>query len=69
MAADMNSPVDPGARQALRKKPPERTPEDLNIIYSYLHGMEILSNLREHQLRLMSTRARYERYSGNQMLF
>ncbi|KAL1778791.1 rap guanine nucleotide exchange factor 6 isoform X2 [Sigmodon hispidus] len=65
----MNSPVDPGARQALRKKPPERTPEDLDTIYSYLHGMEILSNLREHQLRLMSARARYERYSGNQMLF
>ncbi|XP_012967034.2 rap guanine nucleotide exchange factor 6 isoform X2 [Mesocricetus auratus] len=65
----MNSPVDPGARQALRKKPPERTPEDLNTIYSYLHGMEILSNLREHQLRLMSARARYERYNGNQMLF
>ncbi|XP_069447698.1 rap guanine nucleotide exchange factor 6 isoform X1 [Ovis canadensis] len=65
----MNSPVDPGARQALKKKPPERTPEDLNTIYSYLHGMEILSNLREHQLRLMSTRARYERYSGNQVLF
>ncbi|XP_068390892.1 large ribosomal subunit protein eL28-like [Eschrichtius robustus] len=62
----MNSPVDPGARQALKKKPPERTPEDLNTIYSYLHGMEILSNLREHQLRLMSARARYERYSGNQ---
>uniref|UniRef100_A0A8C2YT93 Rap guanine nucleotide exchange factor 6 n=1 Tax=Chinchilla lanigera TaxID=34839 RepID=A0A8C2YT93_CHILA len=65
----MNSPVDPGARQALRKKPLERTPEDLNTIYSYLHGMEILSNLREHQLRLMSARARYERYSGNQILF
>ncbi|KAF4014833.1 hypothetical protein G4228_006131 [Cervus hanglu yarkandensis] len=65
----MNSPVDPGARQALKKKPPERTPEDLNAIYSYLHGMEILSNLREHQLRLMSARARYERYSGNQVLF
>nr|KAF6481757.1 Rap guanine nucleotide exchange factor 6 [Molossus molossus] len=46
----MNSPVDPGARLALKKKPPERTPEDLNTIYSYLHGMEILSNLREHQL-------------------
>lgn len=61
--------MDPSARQALRKKPPERTPEDLNTIYSYLHGMEILSNLREHQLRLMSTRARYERYSGNHMLF
>lgn len=26
-AVAMNSPVDPGARQALRKKPPERTPE------------------------------------------
>lgn len=65
----MNSPVDPGAREALRKKPPDRTPEDLNTIYSYLHGMEILSNLREHQLRLMSARARYERYSGNQLLF
>ncbi|XP_075848709.1 rap guanine nucleotide exchange factor 6 isoform X10 [Microtus pennsylvanicus] len=65
----MNSPVDPGARQALRKKPPDRTPEDLNTIYSYLHGMEILSNLREHQLRLMSARARYERYNGNQLLF
>ncbi|XP_057591823.1 rap guanine nucleotide exchange factor 6 isoform X7 [Hippopotamus amphibius kiboko] len=65
----MNSPVDPGARQALKKKPPERTPEDLNTIYSYLHGMEILSNLREHQLRLMSARARYERYSSNQVLF
>ncbi|XP_037658170.1 rap guanine nucleotide exchange factor 6 isoform X2 [Choloepus didactylus] len=65
----MNSPVDPSARQALKKKPPERTPEDLNTIYSYLHGMEILSNLREHQLRLMSARARYERYSGNQILF
>ncbi|XP_051024107.1 rap guanine nucleotide exchange factor 6 isoform X5 [Acomys russatus] len=65
----MNSPVDPGARQALRKKPPERTPEDLNTIYSYLHGMEILSNLREHQLRLLSTRARYERYNGNHVLF
>ncbi|XP_053422278.1 rap guanine nucleotide exchange factor 6 isoform X9 [Nycticebus coucang] len=65
----MNSPVDPGAMQALKKKPPERTSEDLNTIYSYLHGMEILSNLREHQLRLMSARARYERYSGNQILF
>ncbi|KAM7143305.1 rap guanine nucleotide exchange factor 6 isoform 10-T12 [Molossus nigricans] len=47
----------------------KRTYGDLNTIYSYLHGMEILSNLREHQLRLMSARARYERYSGNQILF
>lgn len=27
------------------------TPQDLEIVYSYLHGMEALSNLREHQLR------------------
>lgn len=26
-------------------------PQDLEIVYSYLHGMEALSNLREHQLR------------------
>lgn len=25
--------------------------QDLEIVYSYLHGMEALSNLREHQLR------------------
>uniref|UniRef100_A0A4W6FG50 Rap guanine nucleotide exchange factor 2 n=1 Tax=Lates calcarifer TaxID=8187 RepID=A0A4W6FG50_LATCA len=25
-------------------------PQDLEIVYSYLHGMEALSNLREHQL-------------------
>uniref|UniRef100_A0A673A1X6 Rap guanine nucleotide exchange factor 2 n=1 Tax=Sphaeramia orbicularis TaxID=375764 RepID=A0A673A1X6_9TELE len=28
-------------------------PQDLEIVYSYLHGMEALSNLREHQLRIM----------------
>ncbi|EPY81674.1 hypothetical protein CB1_000719025 [Camelus ferus] len=27
----MNSPVDPGARQALKKKPPERTPEHRHL--------------------------------------
>uniref|UniRef100_A0A674K6N6 Rap guanine nucleotide exchange factor 6 n=1 Tax=Terrapene triunguis TaxID=2587831 RepID=A0A674K6N6_9SAUR len=43
--------------------------QDLNTIYSYLHGMDILSHLREHQLRIMSSSARYERYKGNQVLF
>ncbi|XP_074987395.1 rap guanine nucleotide exchange factor 6 isoform X6 [Caretta caretta] len=65
----MTSPVDPKIKQALRKKPSERTQEDLNTIYSYLHGMDILSHLREHQLRIMSSSARYERYKGNQVLF
>ncbi|XP_073211714.1 rap guanine nucleotide exchange factor 6 isoform X11 [Lepidochelys kempii] len=65
----MTSPVDPKIKQALRKKPSERNQEDLNTIYSYLHGMDILSHLREHQLRIMSSSARYERYKGNQVLF
>ncbi|XP_074865415.1 rap guanine nucleotide exchange factor 6 isoform X2 [Carettochelys insculpta] len=65
----MTSRVDPKIKQALRKKPAERTQEDLNTIYSYLHGMDILSHLREHQLRIMSSTARYERYKGNQVLF
>ncbi|XP_033709023.1 rap guanine nucleotide exchange factor 6 isoform X6 [Tursiops truncatus] len=50
----MNSPVDPGARQALKKKPPERTPEFRNYCqmlvypafwicaYERLHGFASL---------------------------
>nr|XP_056710261.1 rap guanine nucleotide exchange factor 6 isoform X4 [Euleptes europaea] len=65
----MTSRVDPRIKQALRKKPSERTQEELNTIYYYLHGMDILSNLREHQLRIMTSSARYKRYEGNQVLF
>nr|XP_013801385.1 PREDICTED: rap guanine nucleotide exchange factor 6 isoform X2 [Apteryx mantelli mantelli] len=65
----MTSPVEPKIKQALRKKPSERTQEDLNTIYSFLHGLDILSHFREHQLRIMSSSARYERYKGNQVLF
>ncbi|KAF5923455.1 hypothetical protein HPG69_006626 [Diceros bicornis minor] len=46
----MASYVDNSFRQAVMKNPAERTPQDLEIVYSYLHGMEALSNLREHQL-------------------
>nr|XP_033782847.1 rap guanine nucleotide exchange factor 6 isoform X2 [Geotrypetes seraphini] len=65
----MTSVVDPKLKEALKKRPSERTPEDLHTIYCCLHGMDILSHLREHQLRLMSATARYERYIGNQVLF
>ncbi|XP_060127662.1 rap guanine nucleotide exchange factor 6 isoform X5 [Zootoca vivipara] len=65
----MTSLVDPRIKQALRKKPSERTQEELNTIYYYLHGMDILSHLREHQLRIMTSSARYKRYDGNQVLF
>ncbi|KAM4749509.1 rap guanine nucleotide exchange factor 6-like [Rhinophrynus dorsalis] len=61
--------MEPTFKEALKKKPKKRTQEDLNIIYSNMHRMDILSHLREHQLRLMSATARYERYSGNQVLF
>uniref|UniRef100_A0A2K6GW22 Rap guanine nucleotide exchange factor 6 n=1 Tax=Propithecus coquereli TaxID=379532 RepID=A0A2K6GW22_PROCO len=54
---------------SVKRRSEDISVSDLNIIYSYLHGMEILSNLREHQLRLVSARARYERYSANQILF
>ncbi|XP_078509268.1 rap guanine nucleotide exchange factor 6 isoform X6 [Lissotriton helveticus] len=65
----MSSLLEPKFKEALRKKPKDRTPEDLSTIYSNLHGMDILSNLRDQQLRVMSATARYERYSGNQVLF
>ncbi|KAL6479837.1 hypothetical protein MHYP_G00108700 [Metynnis hypsauchen] len=43
--------------------------EDLEIVYSYLHGMEALSNLREHQLRMMCETVRYERHEANEVLY
>uniref|UniRef100_A0A1D5Q4X6 Rap guanine nucleotide exchange factor 2 n=1 Tax=Macaca mulatta TaxID=9544 RepID=A0A1D5Q4X6_MACMU len=65
----MASYVDNSFRQAVMKNPPERTPQDLEIVYSYLHGMEALSNLREHQLRLMCETVRYERHEANEVLY
>uniref|UniRef100_A0A671M5A9 Rap guanine nucleotide exchange factor 2 n=1 Tax=Sinocyclocheilus anshuiensis TaxID=1608454 RepID=A0A671M5A9_9TELE len=43
--------------------------QDLQIVYSYLHGMEALSNLREHQLRLMCETVRYEQHEANEVLY
>ncbi|XP_066502194.1 rap guanine nucleotide exchange factor 6-like isoform X2 [Hoplias malabaricus] len=56
-------------KQALKKTPSRRTAEDLNNIYSHLYHMDVLSHLREHQLRSMCTTARYERFEANQVLF
>jgi len=66
---EMASYVDNSFRQAVMKNPAERTPQDLEIVYSYLHGMEALSNLREHQLRLMCETVRYERHEANEVLY
>ncbi|XP_029473042.1 rap guanine nucleotide exchange factor 2 isoform X2 [Rhinatrema bivittatum] len=65
----MASYVDNSFRQAVIKNPTERSPQDLEIVYSYLHGMEALSNLREHQLRLMCETVRYERHEANEVLY
>uniref|UniRef100_A0A8C7UMF4 Rap guanine nucleotide exchange factor 2 n=1 Tax=Oncorhynchus mykiss TaxID=8022 RepID=A0A8C7UMF4_ONCMY len=45
------------------------SPIDLEIVYSYLHGMEALSNLREHQLRIICETVRYERHEANEVLY
>ncbi|XP_042193877.1 rap guanine nucleotide exchange factor 2 isoform X6 [Callorhinchus milii] len=65
----MASYVDNSFRQAVMKNPTERTQQDLEIVYSYLHGMEALSNLREHQFRLMCKTVRYERHEANEVLY
>ncbi|XP_053559762.1 rap guanine nucleotide exchange factor 2 isoform X3 [Bombina bombina] len=65
----MASYVDNSFRQAVMKPPADRSTQDLEIVYSYLHGMEALSNLREHQLRLMCETVRYERHEANEVLY
>ncbi|XP_031427315.1 rap guanine nucleotide exchange factor 6 isoform X3 [Clupea harengus] len=63
------SVMDSSLKQALKKPPSRRTAEDLNNIYCHLYHMDVLSHLREHQLRSMCTSARYERYDANHILF
>ncbi|XP_055081031.1 rap guanine nucleotide exchange factor 2 isoform X10 [Periophthalmus magnuspinnatus] len=65
----MASYVDNSFRQAVMLNPADRTQQDLEIVYSYLHGMEALSNLREHQLRVMCETVRYERHEANEVLY
>ncbi|KAG5284440.1 hypothetical protein AALO_G00026750 [Alosa alosa] len=61
--------MDSSLKQALKRPPSRRTAEDLNNIYCHLYHMDVLSHLREHQLRSMCTSARYERYDANHILF
>uniref|UniRef100_A0A3B1K3Z5 Rap guanine nucleotide exchange factor 2 n=1 Tax=Astyanax mexicanus TaxID=7994 RepID=A0A3B1K3Z5_ASTMX len=62
----MLSAVETGTYQDHHRKGRAR---DLQIVYSYLHGMEALSNLREHQLRLMCETVRYEQHEANEVLY
>ncbi|XP_062309147.1 rap guanine nucleotide exchange factor 6 isoform X1 [Osmerus eperlanus] len=65
----MTGSMENSFKQALKKPPALRTTEDLHIIYGHLYHMDVLSHLREHQLRLMCTSARYERHEANRVLF
>ncbi|XP_065143701.1 rap guanine nucleotide exchange factor 6 isoform X3 [Paramisgurnus dabryanus] len=65
----MNSSVDLSLKKALKTPPSRRTAEDLNTIYTHLYHMDVLSHLREHQLRSMCMTARYQHYEANRILF
>ncbi|XP_041864065.1 rap guanine nucleotide exchange factor 6-like isoform X4 [Melanotaenia boesemani] len=65
----MTGAVETSFKLALKKPPSLRTAEDLHTIYCHLYHMDVLSHLREHQLRSMCTSARYERHEANHILF
>ncbi|KAM6911328.1 rap guanine nucleotide exchange factor 6 isoform 2-T2 [Lycodopsis pacificus] len=65
----MTGAMESSFKLALKKPPPLRTAEDLHTIYCHLYHMDVLSHLREHQLRSMCTSARYERHEANHILF
>ncbi|XP_045080263.1 rap guanine nucleotide exchange factor 6-like isoform X2 [Coregonus clupeaformis] len=65
----MTGSMDNYFKQALKKPPSLRTAEDLHTIYCHFYHMDVLSHLREHQLRSMCTSARYERHEANHVLF
>ncbi|XP_043996307.1 rap guanine nucleotide exchange factor 6-like isoform X2 [Gambusia affinis] len=65
----MTGAMETSFKLALKKPPLFRTAEDLHIIYCHLYQMDVLSHLREHQLRSMCTSARYERHEANHYLF
>nr|XP_043898924.1 rap guanine nucleotide exchange factor 6 isoform X5 [Solea senegalensis] len=65
----MTGAMETSFKLALKKPPSLRTAEDLHSIYCHLYHMDVLSHLREHQLRSMCTSARYERHEANHILF
>ncbi|XP_018547136.1 rap guanine nucleotide exchange factor 6 isoform X6 [Lates calcarifer] len=65
----MTGAMETSFKLALKKPPSLRTAEDLHTIYCHLYHMDVLSHLREHQLRSMCTSARYESHEANHVLF
>uniref|UniRef100_A0A087XDA4 Rap guanine nucleotide exchange factor (GEF) 6 n=1 Tax=Poecilia formosa TaxID=48698 RepID=A0A087XDA4_POEFO len=64
-----SSILSPSVGISLRQRPFKSFWQDLHIIYCHLYQMDVLSHLREHQLRSMCTSARYERHEANHYLF
>uniref|UniRef100_UPI0037E950E0 rap guanine nucleotide exchange factor 6-like isoform X6 n=1 Tax=Semicossyphus pulcher TaxID=241346 RepID=UPI0037E950E0 len=65
----MTGAMETSFKLSLKKPPSLRTAEDLHTIYCHLYHMDVLSHLREHQLRSMCTSAKYERHEANHVLF
>ncbi|XP_053297988.1 rap guanine nucleotide exchange factor 6 isoform X5 [Pleuronectes platessa] len=65
----MTGATETSFKLALKKPPSLRSAEDLHTIYLHLYHMDVLSHLREHQLRSMCTSGRYERHDANHVLF
>lgn len=55
--------------QALMKSPEERTPQDLKLIYSYMHVLEAVSSLKEANIRALCKTVRYERHDADDILY
>ncbi|CAN7992212.1 unnamed protein product, partial [Ixodes pacificus] len=55
--------------QALKRNPEERLPQDLKLIYSYIHVLEALSSLKEANIRALCRTVRYERHDANDILY
>ncbi|XP_022251031.1 rap guanine nucleotide exchange factor 6-like isoform X3 [Limulus polyphemus] len=54
---------------SLKRPPDKRTQEELQIVYSYLHGIEALSSLRKASLQALCKSVRYEQHNGNNILY
>lgn len=55
--------------QALVKSPEARTPQDLKLIYSYMHVLEAVSSLKEASIRALCKTVRYERHDADDILY
>ncbi|XP_041363202.1 rap guanine nucleotide exchange factor 6-like isoform X3 [Gigantopelta aegis] len=65
----MSSPADQQFLESLKTDPGQRSEQDLDVIYAYLHGMEALSTLREPALRSLCNSVRYEFHDANDILY